>query len=226
MLKYQKFTSLIAAGAFAIFGLGVTGVAAVPVQSPVVDSETCDLRDLTTSSDCIGAFFRENDSGGFLDAIGSDGAFGYNPWEYVNKVDNPALTDGVLEVAYNSGGLTGSWSANLSEYGSSFEFIAVLKAGNAFAAYLLGRDFTGNVISSGTWDTVALNTTNAQGDVINHALSHFSLYKYECTDNDLTCGGGGTSGPPPVPLPAAGWMLIAGLGGLAAMKRRKLNKAA
>ena len=27
--------------------------------------------------------------------------------------------------------------------------------------------------------------------------------------------------PSPVPLPAAGWMLIAGLGGLVAMKRRK-----
>ena len=27
--------------------------------------------------------------------------------------------------------------------------------------------------------------------------------------------------PPPVPLPAAGWMLLAGVGGMAAMKRRK-----
>lgn len=32
---------------------------------------------------------------------------------------------------------------------------------------------------------------------------------------------GGTGGPSPIPLPAAGWLLIAGLGGLAAMSRRR-----
>jgi hypothetical protein len=37
------------------------------------------------------------------------------------------------------------------------------------------------------------------------------------TDPDVTT----TDIPPAVPLPAAGWMLIAGIGGIAAMKRRK-----
>jgi hypothetical protein len=31
--------------------------------------------------------------------------------------------------------------------------------------------------------------------------------------------------PPAVPLPAAGWMLIAGIGGLVAMKRRQKARA-
>ncbi len=35
----------------------------------------------------------------------------------------------------------------------------------------------------------------------------------------------GTGGPSPIPLPAAGWMLIAGIGGLAAMRRRKTVNA-
>ena len=30
--------------------------------------------------------------------------------------------------------------------------------------------------------------------------------------------------PPPVPLPAAGWMLLAGIGGMAAMRRRKATR--
>ncbi len=34
------------------------------------------------------------------------------------------------------------------------------------------------------------------------------------------------SGPAPVPLPAAAWMLMAGIGGLGAMKRRSKKKAA
>ena len=38
-------------------------------------------------------------------------------------------------------------------------------------------------------------------------MSHVSVY-----DSEL---------PPPIPLPAAGWLLLGGLGGLAAMKRRK-----
>lgn len=43
--------------------------------------------------------------------------------------------------------------------------------------------------------------------------------------DDTTTGGnsGGGDAMSPVPLPAAGWMLIAGLGGLAAMRRRKLH---
>ena len=57
---------------------------------------------------------------------------------------------------------------------------------------------------SGTW-TVAgpSNSTNV--------FSHFNAWYADPTDPPVDV----------VPLPAAGWMLMAGLGGLAAMRRRK-----
>lgn len=57
-------------------------------------------------------------------------------------------------------------------------------------------------VSSGEWLSPS-NNGNDGGDI-----SHLTFYN-------------GDEEVPPVPLPAAGWMLLAGVGGLAAMRRRR-----
>ena len=72
----------------------------------------------------------------------------------------------------------------------------VIKAGNGFAAYDISKLVYVSGVVTGVWSTV---------DLESKGVSHISFY-----DGALT----------PVPLPAAGWLLIAGVGALAALRRR------
>lgn len=74
---------------------------------------------------------------------------------------------------------------------SSLTVTLVLKSANNFGAFLLDGEPL-----TGTWAT-------------SQDLSHASLWYSE------------TGTPSTIPLPAAGWLLLAGIGGLAAFRRRK-----
>ncbi len=97
-----------------------------------------------------------------------------------------------------TGAGTGSGTWSVTDWGGLTTVMAVLKGGPTFAGYLL--DLSG---TSGTWNTQGLlkGSGGAGPD-----LSHFAFY---------------TTGPSQVPLPAAGWMMLAGLGGLGALRRSR-----
>ena len=135
-----------------------------------------------------------NDDGdnGFFD----DGTlWGVTDWK---KGDKPQDGSGDKVVSFSLapiiGDSSGSWTVN--DYNAANLMVAlVLKGGNGFAAFLLDGDPL-----TGLWSSSA-------------DLSHASIwYSGEATPVEE---------PSPVPLPAAGWLLLAGIGGLAALRRRK-----
>lgn len=88
--------------------------------------------------------------------------------------------------------------------------MAILKGGPTFSAYEL--DTTAG--TKGTWRTNGIRN----GDGI-PGLSHMTLYHAGSVTG--TPRSGTSTGPSPVQLPAAGWLLLAGLGGLVTLWRRK-----
>ena len=97
---------------------------------------------------------------------------------------------------------SGSWSlASLKNMGS---IMIVLKAGHQFGAFLLA-DAADSL--SGTW-SVSRDRCDLRRicTTIDKPLTHASIYY---------------TTPAPVPVPAAGLMLLGGLGGLAALRRKR-----
>lgn len=93
-------------------------------------------------------------------------------------------------LSYSIDDGTFSWSGDIYD-----QMVVMLKQGNTFAAYL----FDGGIGTGGTWESFAFDT-NARD------LSHMSIY----ARGDMSV----------VPLPAAGFLLIGALGGLAMLRRK------
>ena len=120
-------------------------------------------------------------------------------WSILGKSDDPAPSP----VTASNGSVKGDWSIDA---GSIIDmFVVTLKAGSNYAAFLFedvgpGTDF------SGKFDFGKL-TDNPGFKIDGKTLSHFGAAIADPSD------------PVVAPLPAAGWMLIAGLGGLGVMRR-------
>lgn len=199
-----------------------TGGAFAKTISTVGSNGTCSVTDVDDSADaCYGTVFADspgsvNDSedllnkaafpgaygsvGSWMKGTGSTGIFGHNDWEFLAK-DEKADGVAVDGLSFTLGdatksGMDGTWSYDGPLYD---EMVLVLKQGSTFAAYLFedAKD-----IVSGEWQTTSAFGLTA-GD-----LSHMSVY-------------GRMIDVSRVPVPAAGFLLLAGLGGLAAMRRRK-----
>jgi hypothetical protein len=123
---------------------------------------------------------------------------GKTGWMDLGKINTPGTSGGVLEIT--GAGQSGTWK--LSD-GNSFDPLAfyslALKAGRANVVYLLDTSDT-----SGTWSTAGLMNRGGQQP----ALSNITLF-------------GTSTSPSQVPLPAAAWLLIGGIGALGAASRKR-----
>lgn len=91
-------------------------------------------------------------------------------------------------------GLSGSWK---TISGALIKYITV-KAANSFALFDVGS------VDEGFWSTAGILNNGGQRPEV----SHLSFWTVD-------------EPPAPVPLPAAGWLMVVGLGALAALRRRK-----
>ena len=97
----------------------------------------------------------------------------------------------------------GSWSFTGGPLLTHAPAYMVVKAATNWALYALDGAL------SGSWSTSGLMTPNGKNQA---GVSHISFYN--------------SAAPAAVPLPAAGWLLRAGAGGLAAAARRRRTPAA
>lgn len=192
----------ILAGCVLALGLGTAGQAAT-----YFGNGSCSTANVTTSTDCdgeIGGNDQDSYGGGGITNVndpdgdssdGMEGIFGISTWSEIARIDAPGTSDGILSMTYTNG-KSGGWS--VSSWAGIAQAMLVVKGSNGFIAYLMDLSST-----SGTWNTVGLlNNGGRQPDI-----SHLTLYT--------------TSGPAPIPLPAAGFLLLGALGGLAALRRKK-----
>jgi hypothetical protein len=95
----------------------------------------------------------------------------------------------------------GTWSFTGNSSLTHLPAYMVVKAATNWAIYALDGAL------SGSWSTAGLMTPNGKNQA---GVSHVSFYNSAA----------------PVPLPAAGWLLVAGLGGIGALARRRKAAAA
>ena len=118
------------------------------------------------------------------------------------NVDTGADGKGLTVAAGSDGWISGSWSfaGQLTS-----PFVIVIKASNAFAAYLF-QNLPEVTSISGSFDVAFLKNNNTPN------LSHMTLYTASKAPSVII---------PPVPVPAALWLFAPALIGMMGFRRRK-----
>lgn len=130
-----------------------------------------------------------------------DGLLGLNNWTVLEKDESVAANvnydNGGFKFTSNDGNFNGTWEVAQSILDQYANVAIVMKDGNQnpipTLVYIVST-------TSGNWMTPWVNNQGRP----NNSLSNVQLI---------------VNGQ--IPLPAAGWLMIAGIGGLAALKRRK-----
>lgn len=105
--------------------------------------------------------------------------------------------------------LTGqNWT--IENTGNYATLLFVLKQSNSFATFVV--DMTKPL--TGTWGTLGPDNDNGKGEPTVNGLSHASVWRTNATLPP-------PPPPPAIPLPAGGWLMLAGFGALAALRCRR-----
>lgn len=192
-LASALFAALMLTGAANTATAATLKAEKIPVVQPL-----CSTLSVTTSTNCQ-TVAGNNDSQADMNAFGAGaGVFGINSWIFADK-DSDAASPFKL-TSFPTGAKAGAWS--VASFGGYQTAALVVKGGSkAWVAYLLD---TSKLF--GTWSTADI--VNNGGNQPN--LSHLSLYV-----------SGPITPPSPVPVPAAGFLLLGALGIFGAAARRK-----
>jgi len=185
------------------------------VKDAVTNHAGCELGSVSQDFLNLDPFMQVND-----DSIG-----GFSDWDFIARDNAPTGggfgTSESGDTGVNTdltlvGGTTGSgtWAVAASLFNTYDNLLLVFKGGagqviepDKYVTYLLdGSFFNGDYLYSPFINT---NNNNQTG------ISHVSLYGQGDPNNQ---------GPPPVPLPAGGVLLLTGLIGLGAATRRRKRK--
>jgi hypothetical protein len=175
------------------------------------------------ANDCSGYFGKANDDPEVWCDVGAGLDEAVSPW--VAKLDGEDSNEDTTneffssidgdEFSFEFDGGDGSWLYNPGAGDPAIRYW-VAKAGDFFNLFwtvdaesenckegLFSSNYTLACLEE------ALSVTAGSFTSPKDSLSHITFYDT------------GETPPPPIPLPAAGWLLLAGVGGLAAMRRKK-----
>ena len=214
MFGLQTAKPLAAALALALAGWVGAAQAATTYSSCV--GTGYDISGAVDGSDACAISSAKQDNMADLNALTvneAGGVFGTDTWEIWGKLD----ANGMLEGDEASFGKTGSFDLGAYFEGMVGQVMLVFKSGSdtSLVSYLFDLDADGMTTLAGDWTTPFTcpafhwNTSNPAKQCKNFpkSVGHISVYA--------------NVSPAPIPLPAAGLLLLGGLGALGAAKRRR-----
>jgi hypothetical protein len=202
-------TGLVAGAFLAFFASSATAATITVVGGATTDD--CSLSNFTVSVACDGDF---SATGGGGNVQGSDlnGLFladgtpisGWSLLDSIGSVSSGGeqLSSGGLFKINTTDQESGTWTLVDPFAFSAFKsYVFVLKGATNQVAYFMDSTFF-----NGNWNNTDLGFTNPGGQFTVPELSNIRLFEVDSTV---------------IPLPAAGWLLIGGIGALVAVRRRK-----